>query len=155
MDGYLWSLIDLRAIILGLALLHLMVVEVWVTRWYQAYGESPGNSRPDWLVNVPLLLVVASFLLLIGRWWSSLLAVICSGWVLYDAFFVSWSGLATIHNVPYFSLAPLKLWFDQAYRGQPQQFFQIALAFLILGYILVTLRHWIGNRKAPIRIPTA
>jgi len=146
LGSYLWTLIDLRAVLLGLALLHLIVTQVWINRWYQAFGESPGNSRPDSFADVPLVLVLACALLVIGKLWSYLAAVIGSAWVLYEVGYLIWSGTAAAHNLSFFSFSLLQL-LTSFYLRHPHLLFQLALAIVIAGYILVVTisQRWAGR----------
>lgn len=144
--SYLRSLIDVRAIILGLALLHLVVTTVWLARWYQALGNTPVDAYPDSFLIVPLLLVFASLLLLIGRWWARLVAFLISAWMLYRLGYAGLSAAAAAHDRSLFAAASLRLWFTEKYIGQPQEFLQLALAFMILFYVLVVwARQWRGR----------
>lgn len=143
--SYLRSLIDVRAIILGLALLHLVVTTVWLARWYQALN-TPVDVYPDSFLIVPLLLVFASLLLLIGRSWARLVALPISGWVLYRLGYGGLSAAAAAHDRSLFAAASLRLWLTEKYIGQPQEFLQLALAFIILFYVLVVqARQWRGR----------
>lgn len=144
---YLQSLTDIRGIIFGLAVLHLIVTQIWVARWYQKFGQDPVDIYPDSFLNVPLLLVLASIALLIGRWWSHVLALAISGWVLYWLGYAGLRAVASAHDVPVFSSVSLHFWLAQKYVGQPQEFLQLALALIIMGYMLVFLsRQWSHSR---------
>lgn len=147
--GFLCSLADSRAIILGLALLHLIVTYVWVRDWYGEYGQGSVSFYPDSSMVVPLALVVASSLLLIGRCWTYVLALIISVWILYSVGYVAIRGIAAAHNMPLFTTATLQLWFTQVRVGQPQHFFQLALAFLVGCYAsAVVLRRWLHSNQS-------
>jgi len=142
--GFLWSLADSRAIILGLALLHLIVTYVWVRDWYKEFGQGTTSFHPDSFVVMPLVLVLASLLLLIGRRWSYVLALVISVWVLYSVGYVAIRGVAAAHDMPILTFTTLHLWFTQVWVGQPQHFLQLALAFVIAGYALVVVsRSWL------------
>ena len=141
--GFLSSLVDGRAIILGLALLHLIVTYVGVKDWYKEFGQGPISFYPDSFAVVPLVLVLASLLLLIGRRWSYILALLISICVLYSVGYVTIRGVAAAHDTPLFTLGTLQRWFTQVWVGQPQYFLQLALAFVIASYTLtVVIRLW-------------
>lgn len=148
--GFLWSLADSRAVILGLTLLHLIVTHVWVRDWYAEFGRGPVSVYPDSVVIVPLVLVFASLLLVIGRGWSYILALMISVWVLYSVGYVAIRGVAAAHDMPLFTFAPYRVWFTQVWLAQPQQFLQLALAFVIGGYSLVAFsRRWLRGESRP------
>lgn len=145
--GFLWSLADGRAIILGLALLHLIVTYVWVRHWYEEFGHGPKSFFPDSFVNIPLVLLLASLLLLTGKRWSYISALLISVWVLYSVGYVTIRGVAAAHDTPLFTLVTLQRWFTQVWVGQPQYFFQLALAVVIGGYALVVVScQWLRAR---------
>src|SRR5882762_9910333 len=110
---YLRSLFAARAIILGFSLLQPIVTQVWVSRWYQKFGGGPIEVYPDSLLIVPLVLVLASFMLFVFRWWSKLLALLACGWVLYWLGYVALRAVSLAHDLPLFSPASLRLWFIQ------------------------------------------
>jgi hypothetical protein len=148
--GFLWSLANGRAIILGLTLLHLIVTCTWIRYWYEAFGRGPISFYPDSFVITPLVLVVASLLLLIGRRWSYVLALMISVWVLYSVGYVTIRQVAAAHDMPLFTLSTLQRWVTQVWVGQPQYFIQLALAFVIAVYAFVVVsRQWLhsGQRR--------
>lgn len=57
---YFRVLFDVRAIILGVSLLDMIVVSVGVSRWYEEFGQRPGDFYPNAELNIPILLVLAS-----------------------------------------------------------------------------------------------
>jgi hypothetical protein len=134
--GFLWSLADSRAVILGIALLHLIVTYMWVRNWYAEFGQGPVSVYPDAVVNVPLVLVFASLLIVIGRGWSYVLALMISVWVLYSVGYGAIRGVAAAHDLSLLTFAPYRVWFTHVWVGQPQQFLQLALALVIGGYSL-------------------
>lgn len=136
--NYFHSLVNLRAVILGLALLHLILMQIWVSRWYQRFGDEPGDSYPDSFLKVSFLLVFASLTLLLGKWWSQLLALLVSSWVLYSLGFAALHSVALAHDLPLLSFSTARLWLIQKYTGQPQELLQLALAFIILGYVITS-----------------
>ena len=135
---YFHSLVNPRAAILGLTLLHLIVMQMWVGRWYQRFGDDLGDSYPDSLLQVPLLLVFASLMLLLNKWWSRSLALIVSSWVLYPLGFAALHSVALAHDLPLISFSTARLWLIQKYVGQPQELLQLALAFIILCYVIAS-----------------
>jgi hypothetical protein len=147
-DGkWLRRLFDLRAIIFGFSLLQLIVTQVWVSRWHQNFGTGPIEVYPDKLFIVPVILVITAFLLFVVTWWSQVLAVVASGWVLYLLGYVALRGASLAHDVPLFSLSSLRLWFIEKYVGQPQEFLQLTLASTIILYVIVALsRRWRSAR---------
>lgn len=143
--NYFHSLVNLRAAILGLALLHLIVMQIWVGRWYRKFGDAPGDSYPDSFLNVPFLLVFASLMLLLGKWWSQLLALIVSSWVLYSLGFAALHSVALAHDLPLMSFSTARFWLIQKYVGQPQELLHLALTFIILCYVIAS---FVGYRRS-------
>jgi hypothetical protein len=147
--GFVWSLGDSRAIILGLALLHLVVTYVWMRNWYKEFGQGAVSFYPDSFVVTPLVLVFASLLLLIGRRWGYVLALVIGVWVLYSVGYLPLRGVAAAHDLRLFSFTTLQRWLTQVWVGQPQHFLQLALAFIIAGDALVAVScHWLQARRA-------
>jgi hypothetical protein len=151
--GFLCSLADGPAIILGFALLHLIVTFVWIRDWYEEFGQSPITGfYPDSFVIVPLVLVVASLFLLIRKGWSCVFAFLISVWVVYSIGYSGLRGVAAAHDTPLLTLGTLQRWFTQVWVGQPQYLLQLALAFLIAGYAFVVVsrqRLHSGRRQEP------
>lgn len=144
--SYLQSLVEARGIIFGLALLHLIAILTWVSRWYQEFGHGPINVYPNSILIVPIVLLVAASMLLIRRWWSHLLALVLSGWVLYWLCYVGLRQISLAHDVPLLGAASLRLWLVQKYEGQPQELLQMGLALVIACYVVVaSFRKWRGE----------
>jgi hypothetical protein len=140
---YLQSLTEARGIIFGFALLNLVGTVTWLSRWYQRFGNGPINLYPNSILIVPLVLFVVAFMVLIRRWWSRLLALTVSGWVLYRLGYVGLREVSFAHDLPLLSAACLRLWLTQKYLGQPQELLQMGLAFIISCYGIVALfREW-------------
>ncbi len=149
---YLRVLVDARAIILGVSLLHLVVTFVWVLRWYQRLGNASTDYYPNEFLTIPLVLVLASLMLMISRWWSYVLAFVASGWVIYLLGYAALRAASIARDVPLPSSESLRVWFATKYIGQPQEFLQLALAFSILSYVVVTLlRH---RRSGSVTVTT-
>jgi hypothetical protein len=129
----------LRAIIFGVALLHLISTRMWVSRWYREFGAQPGDSYPDAVLVVPFVLVLASALLLVGRWWGYLPAFCLGGWLLYWLGYGGLRGVSNAHDQPLFSLYVLRVWVVQKCEAQPQEFLEIFLALVIVVYVAFAL----------------
>lgn len=135
---YLRSLMTPRAIILGVAILYFIKTALRVARWYQEYGQGRINLYPDYLLAVPVILTVAALLLLLRKWWSELLAILVSGWLLYRVY-GGFRSVGLAHDLPTFTALSLRIWFTQTFADQSQVFLEIALALVIASYALVSL----------------
>jgi hypothetical protein len=133
---YLHSLLNVRAMILSVSLLHLIVTLVWISRWYEKFGDGPISFYPDVFLVVPLALFVASLMLFISRWWTHLLASVVSGWVIYSLGYAGLRAVSIGRDVPLLSSESLWVWFAQKHIGQ---FLELALALVILCYVFYTL----------------
>lgn len=132
-------LLEPRAVIAGIALLHLVITSVWVSRWYEAFGKGPTDVYPDHLLVLPLILLLAAVMLLIRKWWSHLLALVASGWVIYFVGFLGFSSIARAHDQPLFSLWVARVWFIQKSAVQSQELLQLSLASVVLLFALAGL----------------
>lgn len=140
---HLRSLLDVRLIIVGFAFLHVLSMQIGVWRWYRQFGGGPINAYPDSSLVIPYLLLFASALLLLGRWWFNVLALIVGGWIIYELGYIGPYALSRAHDLPHFSLEITRRWFAQKYAGQPHEFLQLALAIVIVCYAAITLfRQW-------------
>jgi hypothetical protein len=138
--SYARSLIDLRGIILCAALGELIVIYVWVARWYEQFGDGPSGADPRHLLELPLLLVAAAVLLLLDKWWAYVAAALIGAWVLYIPGYLSMVSVGAAHSITPFGPAALRRWFIQKYVGQPQNFLELALAIAVLSYSALSLR---------------
>jgi hypothetical protein len=132
LTGHARTSVLLRLLIFGVAMLHLIFTGLWVSRWYREFGAHPGDFYPDVFLVTPFLLVLASGLLLSGRWWGYLPALGLSGWLLYTLVYGGLSAVAAVHDQPFFSLFMPRVWFTQKYAAQPQELFQVFLALVIM-----------------------
>ncbi len=152
---YFRALFEVRAIILGVSLLELIVVSVRVSRWYEEFGERPGDFYPNVELNIPILLVLASVMLLISRWWSHLIAFVVSGWVIYFLGYVALRAASKARDVPLLSSEAVRVWFAAKSNWQIQEFLQLALALIILCYVVVALlRQWRGGPAGSVTAHT-
>jgi hypothetical protein len=133
---YLTSLIDFRAIVVALALLHLVITQVGVTRWYQNFGSGPVATYPDASLVVPVMLMLAAVMLHLQKTWSYLVALLFSGWIIYSVGYLGLRSVALAHDLRLVSTHSLKLWLAQTYAGQPQKFLQLALAMAIIIFVI-------------------
>src|SRR4051794_23430141 len=133
--------VGLRAITLGIAVVHLISTWMWVSSWYREFGAQPGDSYPDSFLNVPFLLLLASALLFAGRRWGYLPAFCLGGWLLYSLGYGGLRAISNAHDQPLFSLSVLRVWVMQTYAAQPQQFLELFLAFFIVFYVVFDLAH--------------
>jgi hypothetical protein len=129
----------LRAIIFAVALLHLISTQMWISHWYREFGAQLGDSYPDAFLVVPFLLVLASALLLVGRWWGYLPAFCLGGWLLYRLGYGGLLGVSNAHDQPLFSLYVLRAWVMQKCEAQPQELMEIFLALVIMVYAAFAL----------------
>jgi hypothetical protein len=129
----------LRALILGVALLHLIFNASWVSRWYRELGAHPRDFYPDVFLVTPFALAVAAGLLLPGRWWGDLPTLDLGGWLVYTLGYGGLSAVAAAHDQPLFSLFVPRVWFAQKYAAQPQEFLQLSLALVITCYAAFAL----------------
>ena len=82
-------------------------------------------------------------MLLISRWWSRLIALVASGWVIYFLGYVALRAASRARDVPLFSSEAVRVWFAAKSHWQIQEFLQLALALIILCYVVVVLlHHW-------------
>jgi hypothetical protein len=142
---YFRVLFDLRGIILAVSLLQLIVISLGVSRWYEELGRRPSDFYPNAELNIPIVLVLASVMLLISRWWSHLIAFVVSGWVIYFLGYVALRAASKARDVPLLSSEAVRVWFAAKSNWQIQEFLQLALALIILCYVVVALlRQWRG-----------
>lgn len=146
---YLRLLMTPRAVILGVAIVYLILMAVRVERWYQRFGKGRINYYPDHLLVGPITLTTAASLLLLRSWWSELIAILVSGWVLYGVY-TGFRSVGLAQDLPTFSALSFRIWFTQMFSDQSQVFLEIALAMLIACYALVALsRRWLRRNARP------
>ena len=135
-ETLLASFIEPKAIFSGVALLNFMLCLMYVRKveseframekeWGQyTYSE---HWNPTAVMYEPVLLLIASLSLLLGRWWSYLLAMLASGRVIYTLGYSSWTAVLNALDVPMFSWQALeKLWYV-IYEPRPQYLFEAVL----------------------------
>jgi hypothetical protein len=127
-----------RTIILGVTIVYFIVMAVRVERWRQQVLQAGIAMRPNHLLDVPFWLIVATLMLLIRRWWTELLAILVCGNMLYMGY-VDLRGNPFVSDLDPSYRIPWRIWLAQKYAFQPQELLEIALAFLIVGYALVSL----------------
>src|ERR1051325_5867537 len=88
-------------------------------RWYREFGAEPFDHHPTFLW-FPNLLFFASVMLLIGRWWSDLLALLVSARVVYFLGYRSMLGVKNAFDEPTLVWVANR-WFAFKYLYQPQE----------------------------------
>lgn len=126
-------------LILGIVCVHLFVVYRGVLQWYEQYGDRAGDTYPDSLLRVPVVLLVGAILGMLSRLWAQVLALAISGWILYNLGYLGLYSVAQAHDLPFWSYEVLRRWFAQKYLGHPAEFLQLGLAFIILFCTSLTL----------------
>lgn len=131
-----------KAITLGFAVLNFMLSLMYVrqvelesqARMKQGIWPYPHHWNPLAVMCEPFLLLAASAFLLIGRWWSHLLAILASGRVIYTLGYSPWAAVSNVDDVPMFSWRALvRLWYV-LYEPWPRYLFEVALASVVFTY---------------------
>jgi hypothetical protein len=142
---FLSYLLDLKAVLFGFTLFNFVWMWMresqieWQFTDYHGYFENTHRV---------FLLLLASFGLLLNRWWGLLVAVVLSGRVIYVLVFRALLSISYAHDVPMFSRFALRNWWWIMYEAQPQYITQIALAAVIFTYSAALLIKWLCCRKS-------
>jgi hypothetical protein len=144
---YVRRLVQPKAIILGVALLFVVVAHISVARWYREFGNGPIDVYPDHWLNVPYILLFATAMLLVSRWWSYLLALAIGGWLIYSLGYLGVLSTSNAQNQPLLSFWVLRVWFMQKYAWQPQELLQLTLAFVIAGFAVFGLARVLRRQR--------
>ncbi len=150
----LLSLLKLKAIILGIALLNFMLSLMYVR---QVELESQARLREGiwpyphhWnllaVMQEPFLLLMSSISLLLGRWWSYSLAILASGRVIYTHGYSSWAAVSAAHDVPMLSGQALEKLWHVVYGPRPQYLFVFTLAAVVFTYTALILCHFVYRK---------
>ena len=153
----LLSLLKFRAIILGIALLNFMLSLMYMrqvelesqARMREGIWPYPHHWNALAVMREPSLLLVASVFLLLGRWWSNLLAILASGRVIYTHGYSSWVAVSAAHDVPMFRRQALEKLWHVVYEPRLQYFFEFALSAVVFIYAAsplwnIVYRKWRG-----------
>lgn len=146
-------LLDPKAMIFGFTILHFLAVLLYVVRHEQEFSGSSEHWDPIRTMHEPLLLILASFALLIGRLWSYLLATVVSGYVIYALGYLGLIAVSAAHDQPMLSWYVLKTWLMLTYKSQPQYILELVLAAVIITYAMtLCLRYLL--RRSPLGLKT-
>jgi hypothetical protein len=139
----------LRVLVVGLSIVHLVWMCLRDTRrqWefinYHGYFENTYRA---------IHLLVASLGLLLNKWWSLLVAIVVTAWVLYVLVV---RALFSYNDNSYFvSRTAFGNWWRIMYEAQPQYIAQIALAIFIFLYsaVLLVERVWRALAKHQVKL---
>ena len=136
-------LFQARAMIFGVALVFLVHAHVALDRWYRAFGDGPLDFDPNYVLYDPHILLLASVLLLIGRWWSETIALVIITRLVYFLGYSSILSLSYASDESSLGLA-MPRWLVMKYLYQPQELLHLALGLVILVYAGSRL---LGNRR--------
>ena len=126
-------LLQPTAIIFGTAITFVVVAHINVANWYREFGNEPIDVFPDHLLEDPYVLVFASVMLVIRKWWSSLIALVVSARLVYLLGYLSL--LSERHGFD--EARPswvVHHWFVQKYLWQPQELLHLGLALIVVVY---------------------
>jgi hypothetical protein len=157
MKRYILLLLNLKAIIFGLVLLHVMAMQVYVMRTEQRLSalEHQGFALSDhWnpmgIMVEPLVLLVASLGLVINRSWSYTVALMASGTIIHWLGYGGLRGVSSAHDLPLLSFEVCKRWFLMTYAAQPQYLYELGLSAIIMMYSTVVLWRSLSRRLAGV-----
>ena len=118
-----------------------------IDRDIRASGFAPGHWSPGAAMREPSLLLLAALSLLINRWWTVVLATIGSAHVIYALGYQPLRAVHLAQDIPMFSWQAMeKVWY-LVYETRTEYLFEIALAFVILGYAVFESFRLINSRS--------
>ena len=141
---FLRSLVDAKAIIVGVAVLNCLVVLTQLIQYKRQFPVPSDHWNPAAIMHEPLLLVLASALLFTRKGWGYLLAMVVSGRVIYV---LGYLGLVSIAGGSDYRL--LKEWLVFTYEAQPQYLLELAVAATILIYVSILYSRRILEKFLP------
>lgn len=134
--------LEIKAVLFGLTILHLVAMAVYVVHYNQKYSAFPDHWNPSRIMQEPVLLFLGAAALLVGKPWSYLVAIITSGHVIYSVGYIGLIATSAAHDYPVFSVYVVKAWWVMTFSGQPQYIVELVLAAVIGSYsIFLLLRH--------------
>lgn len=141
-------LLDPKAMVFGCTILHFLTMLLFAVRHEQEFSGISEHWNPVRIMHEPLLLLFASFALLVGRLWSYLLATVVSGYVIYALGCLELIAVSAAHEQPIFSWYVLKNWFVLTYTSQPQYILELALAAVIMTYAMIVCLRYLLHKKS-------
>lgn len=139
-------LLEAKAIIFGFAILHFLVMLVYVLRYEQEFPIPSDHWNPVRVIQEPILLLFASFVLFLRKPWSYLLAIVACGRVIYVLGYLGLVAISAAHDKSIFSLYTLEAFWRLTYESQPQYILEVALAAVIIIYSTIKLSRYTFRR---------
>lgn len=134
---FLSSLVDLNAIIFGVAILNFLAVLTQLIQYKRQFPVPSDHWNPAVIMQVPFLLLLASALLFTSNGWGYLLAMVVSGRVIYVLGYLGLVSIAGGHDYRLLNWHVLKTWLAITYEAQPQYLLELAIAATILAYVSI------------------
>lgn len=134
---FLSSLVDVKAIIFGVAVLNFLAVLTQLTQYKRQFLVPSDHWNPAVIMHESFLLLLASALLFTSRGWGYLLAMVVSGRVIYVLGYLGLVSIAGGYDYRLLNWQVLKTWLVVTYEAQPQYLLELAIAATILAYVSI------------------
>jgi hypothetical protein len=144
--GFFRSIVDLKAIILGVATLNCLIVVTRLVQYKQEFTVPADHWNPQVIMIEPLLLLVAAALLFTSRVWGYLLAIVASARVMYVLGYLGLVATSSEYDYRLLSWPVFKSWLAITYKAQPQYLLELVIAATILTCASVLFSRRILNR---------
>jgi hypothetical protein len=125
-----------KILIAATAFIHFVLINNRVHQWYVQHANTPIDWLPDSWMFVPFQLLFASVFLLLGRWWGNIIAFLISARLILQLGFGALEGISNAHSKQMFSRFVIEYWLRTKFEYQPQELFQLGLAFVIFSYAI-------------------
>jgi hypothetical protein len=137
------TLLEPKAIVLLIALLHFLWVAVYVARELQTEGGR--SADVDLYLFEPFFLLLAAFILWRGKLWGFVGALLIAGLMVYQMGYLGYLRTAKFVDAPPYSRRALNAFYWglfgewEVYGDKPRHTFQLLLASVITSFAVVLL----------------
>ena len=144
------TLLEPKAIILFIALLHFLWIAVYVAR--ELRTENGRSADVQFYLFEPILLLLAAFLLWRGKLLGFAAALLISGWMVYQMGYLGYLSMAEVDGATPFSRRALNGFYWglfgewEVYGDKPRYTFQLLLASVISSFAVVLMLREIYRR---------
>lgn len=139
--------VEIKAILFGFTILHLVAMAVYVVRYSQKYSAFSDHWNPSRILQEPVLLFLGAAALLVSKLWGYLVAIVTSGIVIYEVGYLGLVATSSAHGRSILTWYVAKTWWVNTFTAQPQYIIELVLATVIGTYAIRLL--WRHLRKSP------
>lgn len=137
--------VEIKAILFGFTILHLVAMAVYVVHYNQKYSAFPNHWNPSRILQEPVLLFLGAAALLVSKPWGYLVAIVTSGYVIYELGYLGLIATSSAHGHSVLSWYVAKTWWVNMFAGQPQYILELVLATVIGTYAIILLVRYMRN----------